>query len=225
MGLHSSARTLVVSVLVASSLVFAVLLPAAACAQRAAVGVTVASANHHLLNEPLAGGWARLRIGGENQISWQLGIELLGAAGNRIGVPCGGFIQPGTCHQETVRDAARITAVRAGPRVRLLSGERATASLTADVDLAVVRVATRGLASDLSISAVKVLKGGALGLEASWSPWDRFPLAFETAVAAGGYLPLFREQVSDAYTPFEHAFAVRRLRFGVSWHTASKNGR
>jgi hypothetical protein len=86
-----------------------------------------------------------------------------------------------------------------------------------DVQVAHARSETRGQTSGRRLSADKALWGGGIGLDASWSPWKRLPLALEAGVTTGILRPTFGEQVIDGYSPFEGDFAVKRLRLGVAW--------
>lgn len=198
--------------------VAAAVFPAAAGAQDISIGAIAISANHELLGQPLVGGGVRYGVSwGDSPFSARVGVDRVTGSARRTGAPCGGFIQPGTCPDEPLRDDARLSAVTGGFAVRLLNRQRVTVSLIGDVDFASVRVDTRGLTSGDSISATQILWGPSAGVELAWLPWTSLPLALDASISAGAFMPVAPDQALDGYVPFHRGFGAMRFRLNVRW--------
>jgi len=198
--------------------VLAVSLSGPSWGQELAVSAVALDAHHYLLGAPLTGGAVALRGGpAGGRFTYRVGGEWLRGHNERTGIPCGGFIQPGTCAPERVRDESRLSGANAGAAVRMLGGERAALALTGDLTVASIHAETRGLTSGRSIDATKVLWGMRVGAEGWWAPWPRTPLALELGAAAGKLTPFAADQVLDGYTPFNDGFSFTRLWVGLTW--------
>ncbi len=210
---------LVVRTLLATTAIgFLTLSPTGAVAQVGRISAVVAAPRHDLMVDPLVGASAlvALPIGEGRRVLRVQGERVVGDA-RRTGVPCSGLAEPGTCSPEPVSDDARMTTVAFGLGFALLRGARLDAQLTADLRIGSIHADTRGLVSGRELSAGKSIWGGDLGLQASWSPWARMPLALEGGFTLGALRPMVREEIVDGYTPFNNGFAVRRLSVGAAW--------
>lgn len=197
--------------------------PAGAVAQSASISASVIDANHYLLSSRLAGAAARLSYPFHNgPVSIRIGAERLAANSHRIGAPCAGLVQPGTCQPEPVRDDAHFTAAIAGLGVRVLDSRRLAVNLTGDLSFVVLNVDSHGLTSGGSISAGKGMWDTNVGVEGAWSPWGQLPLAIEAGIAAGHVVPAATDLQLDGYTPFEQSFDIVRVRVGLSWQFPSR---
>jgi hypothetical protein len=140
----------------------ALLAPAPSLAQGVGVSAVALSGQHYLLGDPLTGAAVGITLPRRgSRLTFRLGAERMRGGAERTGIPCAGLIQPGTCPPERVRDDARLTGASGGAAFRLLGRRRATIALTADLSLASLRSATRGLTSGDSIWVTKVMWGGA----------------------------------------------------------------
>ena len=192
--------------------------PLAAGAQTGSISIVVAAPNHELMADPLGGGSALIALPlSEGGHSLRLQVEWLAGNAHRTGIPCAGLIELGTCPPEPLVDDARMTTVAIGLGFPLLRRARFDAGVTVDARLGNVSVDTRGRVSGDGLRARRFLWGGDVGLQGSWIPSERMPLALEAAIGAGGLRPAVREQVLDGYTPFEDGFTVRRARLGIAW--------
>ena len=192
--------------------------PVAARAQGASVSAVVISAEHMLLGRPLTGGAVGVSLRRrDTPIALDFEAAISHGHAGRIGVPCAGLIQPGTCAAEPLRDEARLTSASGGTTLRMFHGRHALVALTGDLVLASLRADTRGLSSGQTLTAAKTLWGGLVGAHAAWIPVVRVPVALQIAGGVGGVMPIARELVVDGYTPFERGIQVRRLRLGIAW--------
>jgi hypothetical protein len=107
----------------------------------------------------------------------RLGLERLTGGTDRIGTPCAGLIEPGTCAPEPVHDDARATTGSIG----------------------VVMLAKRW-------NRIALAAGGDLGLATEWRPTN-VPIGVELGVGFGGLTPVTVTALEDGYTPFERASA------------------
>lgn len=164
------------------------------------------------------GGGVTLRLGrAESRVGWRFAADHLRSSNSRIGMACAGLIMPGTCFAEQLSDDTRSTIGTGGMTYRLLGNQQVAFGLAADATLARVQADTRGLVSRRELAASKMLWGGLVGLEASWTPVSAWPLAIELGGAWGGLTPVSRDQVVDGYIPFEDSFSVTHARLGVTW--------
>jgi hypothetical protein len=192
--------------------------PAAARAQGISVSAVAIAAQHPLIGEPLAGGAVSARLAlHDPRVALHLEAANARSRANRVGSACAGLIRPGTCAAEPLRDEARLTSVSGGALLHVLRRRHALVALTADLTLGAVRADTRGLASGDMLRATKTLWGGLIGVQASWTPVVRVPIALEIGGGIGALVPLTRDDVLDGYTPFEQTFGIRRVRVGVAW--------
>lgn len=196
--------------------VFAVAAVGVASAQSVTVSGTSAAAQHPLLGESLVGASIAVRTR-QAPTTFQFEVSHARARSGRIGAPCAGLIQPGTCPPEPLRDDARLLSVGGGAALRVLRAQRVSVSLTGDLSLASVRADTRGETSGGRLSASKTLWGAALGARAAWTPMMRVPLALELGVGIGTLSPVSEDDVVDGYTPFENHFRICRAQLGVTW--------
>lgn len=189
-------------------------------AQGGSVSAVYVSADHDLLGSRLSGPAARLGyplLG--DRLKLRVGGERLTGEAGRLGIPCAGLIPPGTClTPEPLRDRARLTSASVGVAVRAFARGGVSIDLVGDVRLAYVSVDTRSETSDRTLSASKTLKGTEFGVEGTWSPLARLPLALEVGVTRGHLNPLTIEHVADGYTPFEGGFSLTHMRVGLGWH-------
>jgi len=200
--------------------VFAVALggPVAARAQGASVSAVVISAQHMLLGSPLTGGALGVSIRRrDSPVALHFEAAISHGHAGRIGVPCAGLIQPGTCAAEPLRDETRLTSISGGTTFRVFHRRHVLVALTGDLMLASLRADTRGLTSGQTLTASKTLWGGLVGAHAAWTPVARVPVALQIDGGVGGLMPIARELVVDGYTPFERGIQVRRLRLGIAW--------
>lgn len=197
-------------------------IPATVFGQTIGVSAVALDASHLLLGGPLVGagvtlGWSRPRA----PVAFRANGAWLRGRADRTGVACAGLIEPGTCQPEQVHDESKLAQVDAGVAVRVLGGQRAALALTADVAIASVRSDTRGLASMRSLNAAKTLWGGLAGVEASWLPLGRMPIALNIAGTIGGLTPVVIDAAIDGYAPFNESFVIRLVRLGITWRVGS----
>lgn len=148
--------------------------------------------------------------------------ERLRGSAERIGVPCAGLVEPGTCATEGVRDRARLGGGSIGIAFAELVQEQFDVSITADWMVAELHVHTQGLSSGRAVSASKVMWGPQLGVASLWRPVKGVPLALEIGGAVRGLLPVVQTNVTDGYTPFEDSFGGALAHIGVSWRIGSR---
>ena len=190
-------------------------------AQGGAVSAVAVSADHDLLLTTLYGGAARVSVPlGSDGASIRLGAERVSGNARRTGSTCSGLVEPGTCGPEPLRDDVRLSTASIGFGYGALAGARFALDLAADLRFGQVHVETRGQTSGGAISISKGLRGVELGVNGSWIPVARFPIALAVGAAVGELGPVVSEQIVDGYTPFEGEFTLRHLRVGVSWRPA-----
>jgi hypothetical protein len=143
--------------------------------------------------------------------------EHLKGRSNRIGVPCAGLIEPGTCGPEQLRDYATASSLAAGVSGRIAGSGRLALSAGGRLVAMHLRTRTRGLDSGRELSANKTMGGAEVGLEGAWHPWGNTPLALVTGAAVGWQSPVRNEVLLDGYTPFEQGFRVARAWLGLTW--------
>ena len=207
------------TILIAASLVFAIGVPTVAQIQGGSVNGVVLSANHELLGKPLVGAGVEFWIPIEQgPFTFRFGGEMVHGLANRIGVPCAGLIQPGTCAPEPVRDRSQMTTVRGGFTLRLVDGRKSTVRLATDWMVTRVSVDTHGLASGRDLTAASMLWGPRLGLTADWKPISRAPVGLELEAGIGGLAAVPPQtRIEDGYTPFDGTVSVRYGRLGLAW--------
>ncbi len=192
-------------------------------AQSGAVSAVAVAADHRLLGNRLYGGAARINIPlGGGHASVRLGAERVSGNSRRTGVACAGLVMPGTCAPEPLRDDASLNTATGGLGYRALVWERFAVDVGADVRVGRVQADTRGLMSERTLSSSKTLRGFELGIDGSWFPWARLPLALEVGGSVGELTPVVSEQLIDGYTPFEGGFGLTRVRVGVEWRARSR---
>lgn len=190
-------------------------MPGVATAQRIEVGVVAVAADHDLLGEHLVGGAARVRL------PWAavyLGFEHLTGSSRRVGTTCSGLIQPGDpCLQpEPLRDDARLSTASAALALRPLAWSRVVIDVAPALRLGYVRATTRGETSGETLSAAKALIGVDIGVDATWAPLQRIPVALSAGIGIGALARASPVTVVDGYEPFG-AFSFTRFRVGASW--------
>jgi len=187
-------------------------------AQSLSVSAVAMSADHELLGDPLIGASVGIRFATHSgSKSLRLDVERLTGNAERFGVPCGGFIAPDTCPQESVRDDARLSSATAGMGFRLFARRHAAVAVTADLGVARIVVKTRGLSTGKTLNADKNMWSGLIGAEGTWTPLMRVPLVLHFGAGVGGLMPLRPEQVADGYTPFNRTIALSRARLGIAF--------
>jgi hypothetical protein len=186
--------------------------------QSVSVNAIGLDASHFLLGEPLVGGGVTLGWSGPRAtVAFRVGGEWLRGRADHTGTACAGLIEPGTCLPEQVNDESWLAQGNAGVAVRVLGGGRAALALTADLALASVRADTRGLWSMRSLHARETLWGALVGVETTWLPLPRLPIALDLAANVGGLRPIVSDLLIDGYTPFNDSFRIRLVRVGISW--------
>jgi len=120
-----------------------------------------------------------------------------------------------------MRDESRLTQGDAGVAVRVIGGRRAAIALTADLAIASVRSDTRGLASMRSLHATATFWGALAGVDATWFPLRRMPIALALAADVGGLKPVTANVAADGYTPFNDGFRIGVVRLGIAWRVDS----
>ena len=223
----TSARRYFVACTLATMASVALLHPSDAFAQHAPAAGAAAAIGVHgigiigpkpLLGERLYGAGLvfdiPLRSG---RSAFRLAADVTRSATDRIGVPCGGLIQPGTCAPEPVRDRAQFAMISAGLSRRVIGSVQNGVALTVDVALALAHVETTGVASGRTLPASKTFWGGTAGAEAFWTPVANVPVMLTLGAAAGGLTPVRESQFVDGYSPFEQGFGVGRMYIGTSW--------
>lgn len=189
-----------------------------ALAQGASISAVVISAGHWLLGDPLTGVTVSVIVPRRDErLTLRYEAARLRGSAERIGMACAGFIQPGTCQSEHLRDESRLASASGGAVLRILRRRHAMVSFTADLGFASLRAETRGRTSGGVLTAKKALWTGQIGANAAWTPSARVPIALEIEGGIGGLLPIVPVDVLDGYTPFERGFVVRRFRVGVAW--------
>jgi hypothetical protein len=194
------------------------LLPAAVAAQNGSVSAVVMETDHELLTSRLTGAAAHVSFPiHSGPVSIRVGAERLGGTSHRIGAPCAGLVQPGTCQPEPMRDDGLVVAGTAGLGIQVIAWRRIVFDLTGDLSFVNVQVDSRGLTSGGTISAGKELWDGDIGVEGTWFPWTRLPVALAVGVAGGRFSPVVSHEEIDGYTPFESGFYAVRVRVGAAW--------
>jgi len=192
--------------------------PVGVAAQRVGVDAAVISTDHELLSSSLMGIASHATFALQTgPLSLRVGAERLAGTSRRIGTPCTGLVQPGTCEPEPMRDKARLIAASAGIGVRAITSRRIAVDVIADLSLTHAYIDSRGLASGETISADQHLWDGDIGVETVWSPWSRLPVAIDASVSADHLKAVTTTPAVDGYAPFENGFELVRLRFGVAW--------
>jgi len=215
--LHRS-KVMSSAILLAICLVFAAGPRATAQVQGGGATAVALSAKHELLGNPLVGGGVELWIpAGDGRFAFRFGGEWLHGQADRIGIPCAGLVEPGTCAPEPVHDRSRMTTARGGGMLRLAGGHNATLKLTADWMVTRVSVDTHGNASGSELTAAKMLWGAWLGVSADWIPWSHVPIGLEMEAGLGDLIPILNEHILDGYAPFDGGMSVRHLRLGLVW--------
>ena len=190
----------------------------AARAQGASVSAVVISAQHMLLGSPLTGGALGVSIRRrDSPVALHFEAAISHGHAGRIGVPCAGLIQPGTCAAEPLRDETRLTSISGGTTFRVFHRRHVLFALTGDLMLASLRADTRGLTSGQTLTASKTFWGGLVGAHAAWTPVVRVPVALQIAGGVGGLMPIAHDVAVDGYAPFERGIQVRRLQLGIVW--------
>lgn len=155
---------------------------------------------------PIGGANTRLVFGG----------EYLAGSTSRIGVPCGGFIPPGRCPPEPLRDNASSVSGIAGIRIPAMRSGNTALYLGGDLGLTALRSRTRGLTSGRRITADKAMWRADIVGEVEWTPPNgRFGLG--GGAALGGLAPVGNTIVVDGYTPFNETMRAFRVWIGLSW--------
>jgi hypothetical protein len=193
-------------------------LPTVAAAQTWGASGIVAGTSHYLLADVLTGFGLRARGPiGNRVVSIRLGFEHVSGTSHRFGVPCSGLIPPGSCPPEPLRDEGRLTSLAAGVALPLITARRFDLETLASLRVGRAHSRTLTRTSGEVLSAAKLLWGAEWGLDGTWAPWARVPVAVELSLSLGGLLPVMAEQVADGYTPFNQGFAMGRLALGVVW--------
>jgi hypothetical protein len=176
-------------------------------------------ANNTLLGRPLEGGGAEFRISPPNWplVTFRFATEWLYGRADRIGTPCAGLIEPGTCELEPVRDRSQMKTVRSGLTARVIGNRGGGVKLTADWFEARVTVDTHGLTSGEDLIADKLMWGPFLGASAGWVPLSRVPIGLELEAGVGWIMPVVAGHVFDGYAPFDGGIANRYVRLGLAW--------
>lgn len=204
------------------SITLALTLPLPAYAQGGVSVLYVAADDHRLLGDALTGLTGRLLVPFGDRWSFRARAERAWGEAHRIGIACAGLILPGTCSSEPIVDNSRLTTVAAGLGLRLFRWQGLVAELAGNLGFAWVKADSHGQTSGRSLSADKSLWLREVGVDLSWSPFARLPLALEAGVTTGRYAPREKFEIIDGYTPFEDAFRVDRIRIGVAWRPASR---
>lgn len=187
-------------------------------AQGADVSLLALSAHQQLLGNRLTGGSATLNFPqGNGQVVLRLGLEQASGHADRIGAPCAGLLQSGSCAAERVRDDAHLTTALGGVSVRVVATPRVAFAVEGDISVASVHSETLGLTSGESIAASKKLWGPRGGVNMSWRPIAAVPVAIGIGASVGTLAPIAHDRSPDRYTPFESSFGVRTVRLGLVW--------
>jgi hypothetical protein len=174
--------------------------------------------DHPLLATRLSGLGLMIRLPTQDgRYAVRLGAARLSSSAERIGIPCAGLIQPGTCAPERMRDDAELSEASLGAWVRLVGLSRVTLALTGDLSADRIHVDSRGLVSGGELAASKTLWGAGVGVEVAWIPLQRLPLALEAEAGFNSLFALTEERIIDGYTPLEDGMKLTRLRLGVTW--------
>lgn len=165
----------------------------------------------------LRGGAAAVGIRVHPRLAVRLGMERLSGDQLRIGVPCAGLAQPGTCGPEQVRDESSLNTFGIGLDATAVRSPYLDVHLVPMLGSASVESTTRGLASGREIAATRTLVSLDLGAELAIRPRPWFPLALHLAARFGTLFPRTKETIADGYTPFEDGVSIARYEAGVTW--------
>jgi hypothetical protein len=192
------------------------------CAATPAFGQSVgarlvaADADHPLLGG-MFGGRAELgvRLQGSS-VGFRFGVEHLIGTGSRMGVACGGFVDPGSCPPERLHDRATLTAAAFGASLDVVTDRSLDLALIADFAVGRVGSSTRGLTTGNRLSAAKATGRFEVGAELGWRPAAGRSARVALGAGAGRQFPFHLTYIADGYTPFESGFRTVRLWLGVS---------
>lgn len=145
-------------------------------------------------------------------------LERLTGGANRVGVPCGGLIDPSTCLPEPLVDRAEMTSLAVGARVTPVGSHHWRFHLGADLALSAVRSRTRDLSGALRLQADKTMWRLGAVAEVEWFPAAGTPLALVGGVGLAGLGPVRSSGLIDGYTPFDRATSLGHLSIGAAWH-------
>lgn len=191
----------------------------ASAAQAQMVGARVVAVD---INHPRIGGLWGAALAAEAPLGdgrWVLtfGLERTTDGSDGIGIACGGFILPGTCPSEPVRNHASASTVSMGVGGVVVDGRAWAVRLFVDAGISRVATETRGRTTGSTLSAAKTMFRGGAGAETSWHPWHRTPVALDAGVSLGFQTPFDNEVLVDAFTPLNRSSRVARLWLGASW--------
>jgi hypothetical protein len=194
-------------------------IPGIAASQPIELGVASVAARHQLLGEHLTGGTARVRLpwNAERRAVYFAFEHLTGSA-RRVGPTCGGFVPPADpCLQpQPLRDDARLWTGGAALAFRALTRSRVAVDVAPGIRGGYIRQVTRGETTGETLSAAKPLMGVDLGVDLTWAPLERVPLAIGAGVSVGALMNATMAVVEDGYEPFG-GFTLARFRVGASW--------
>jgi hypothetical protein len=192
------------------------------------VGLRVAAVRawspHRLLADPVGGVVTVSRRWGD-KLALRFGYEWIESERGRIGTPCVGLVEPGTCPPEPMRMRGRSQVFTFGAAARLVRWSRARLDFAQNVRLGDLSAHEQGLESGRIRSAGEGVLGLDLGLEASVAPRAAWPLALHAAARYGNLVPQSPAQVIDGYSPFTDGFGLTRIELGMELRWGWRAGR
>ena len=194
-------------------------MPGVGAAQRIEGSMVSIAADHELLGDNLAGVGARVRLPWTaDRSALYLGFERVTGTSRRVGATCAGFVPPNDpCLQpEPLLDDARLWTASAALSLRALTRSRVVVDVAPALRLGHVRANTRGETSGGDLSASQTLIGVDIGVDATWAPFQRIPVAVSAGVGVGAMVKALPVSVEDGYDPFG-GFRLARFRVGASW--------
>jgi hypothetical protein len=195
--------------------------PAIVDAQRWGVSAVAIVTSHELLDGVLVGPALRGRFPLGGEVVGRISFERTAGSSNRLGIPCSGIIPPDGCEAEPLRDDGRLTSFTLGIAFPFLT--RHSVVLESALSLRAARGLTRTFTRNeaQALSDGQFLLGGDFAIDATWSPWQRVPVALEFSVGVGAAAGVSSDDEVDGYQPLQQGFGVARITLGMIWRPAT----
>jgi hypothetical protein len=149
----------------------------------------------------------------------RLHVEVLGKNERGLGAPCGGFLPPGGCPQERIRDETRLWSAGLLWRFPVSAGPHWDLGVPVELMVGRIRGSTLGLDTGGRIEASGGLLGGGAGFDLGWMPVPAGPWSIRLR---GGVRHAYSTEngvCADCYDPYRDGFswAVLGLVLEYAW--------
>ncbi len=199
------------------------LFPDAAQAQMLGARAVIADINHSRIGGLFGAALAAEIPLGDSRMALTFGLERTADGSDGVGIACGGFILPGTCPSEPVRNHASATTGSVGVAGIVLDRRTWAVRLLLDAGISRVTTETRGRTTGNTLPAAKTMFRGGAGAETSWHPGRRTPVALDAGVSLGFQTPFDKEILVDGFTPLNRSSRVLRVWLGASWRPGPRH--